>query len=82
LRSQPRKVIVMTKLEEKLVKVHKARSADGQEFDIQEIQEYLISGSDKLPGYKRFQQTNGRGVNRLDNGDFELVTIGVVASPV
>ena len=72
----------MTKREDKLVKVHRARSADGQEFDIQEIQEYLISGSDRLAGYKRFQQANGRGVNRLENGDFELITIGVVASPV
>lgn len=72
----------MTKHEDKLLKVHRARSADGQEFDIQEIQEYLISGSDRLPGYKRFQQANGRAVNRLDNGDFELVTIGVVASPI
>jgi hypothetical protein len=71
----------MTKREDKLVKVHRARAADGREFDIQEIQEYLISEGDRIPGYKRFQY-NGRGVNLLGNGDFELVTLGVTASPI
>jgi hypothetical protein len=72
----------MTRRQDVLIATHQVRSPDGREFEVQEIQEYLLSGGDRIPSFKRYQQPNGRGVNLLKNGDFELVSIGVTASPI
>lgn len=68
--------------EDKLIRTIQAKADDGRVFEIREIQEYLIDDGDRIPNLKRFEQSNGKGVNLLPNGDFELVTIGVIATPV
>ena len=68
--------------EDRLLRTIKTKSPDGRTFDIREIQEYLINGTERLAGLKRYEHSGGRGANILPNGDFDLVTIELIVTPV
>lgn len=68
--------------EDKLLRTIQVKAPDGRIFEIREIQEYLVNGSERLASLKRYEHSGGKGANLLESGDFDLVTIDVLAKPV
>lgn len=68
----------MTRREDKTVERFTVTAANGNDYEVVKIQEYLISGGERIPGYRRYELLSGAAVNCVDEDTFELVSLGGV----